>query len=113
MPERGCCTLADPPPIAAGAALIIVQHPRGEPMRFAIDTDAVIGFVHDDLRLRYRTNTEAGSSGSPCFSMGWDLQALHHLGDPAAGPAPFNQGIPVGLNRASIQASGQGALLAS
>lgn len=111
MPERGFLALSDPPPIAPDAALIIVQHPKGDPMRFALDTDAVIGLVHGGLRLRYRTNTEAGSSGSPCFGMEWDLQALHHLGDPAMGTDTFNQGIPVGLIRASIQASGEGALL--
>ena len=111
MPERGWLALRDPPPVAAGAPLIIVQHPDGEPMKFAIDTDAVIGFMHGGLRLRYNTNTKPGSSGSPCFSMGWDLLALHHFGDPAQGPATYNQGVPIGLIRTSIQSRGYGALL--
>lgn len=111
QPERGYLTLPDPPPSAPGSPLIIVQHPQGEPLRFAIDTNAVIGPVHDGLRLRYTTNTERGSSGSPCFSMDWDLLVLHHLGDPAKGPATFNQGVPVDLIRKSIVARGAGAVL--
>ena len=111
VPERGWFQLAEPPPIGEHAALIIVQHPQGDPLRFAIDTDAVIGFVHGGLRLRYNTNTQAGSSGSPCFSLNWDLQALHHLGDPAAGPGTYNQGVPIGLVRQSLLARGAGALL--
>ncbi len=46
---------------------------------------------------RYRTNTDKGSSGSPCFDANWTLVALHHLGDPAYYPenkSAFNQGIP-------------------
>lgn len=111
VPERGFFVLADPPPIAPDAGLIIVQHPGGDPLEFAIDTKSVIGFVHDGLRLRYSTNTKAGSSGSPCFSLTWDLQALHHLGDPAAGPGIYNQGVPIGLIRQSITANGTAGLL--
>ena len=111
VPERGWFALPDPPPLGAHAELIIVQHPQGEPLRFAIDTDAVIGLVHDGLRLRYRTNTQAGSSGSPCFGMDWSLQALHHLGDPAFGAGVFNQGVPIALVRQSILARGAGAHL--
>lgn len=110
-PERGFLRLAPPPPSAPGDPLIIVQHPSGSPMRFAIDTDAVIGMCHDGLRLRYRTNTEGGSSGSPCFSMDWDLLGLHHLGDPARGQSSFNQGVPIGLIRKSIEQRGAVALL--
>lgn len=111
VPERGFLKLADPPPSGSHDPLIIVQHPNGSPLQFALDTDAVIGPVHEGLRLRYRTNTAPGSSGSPCFGMGWDLLALHHLGDPAAGPATYNQGVPVGLIRASILQRGSGNLL--
>lgn len=111
MPDRGFLRLSDPPPSAPDDPLIIVQHPDGDPLRFAIDTDAVIGLIHDGLRLRYRTNTAGGSSGSPCFSMDWDLLALHHLGDPAKASPAFNQGVPVGLIRKSIEKTGARALL--
>ena len=111
VPERGFLRLSDPPPSAKDDPLIIVQHPAGDPMRFAMDTSAIIGAVHDGLRLRYRTNTAAGSSGSPCFSMEWDLLALHHLGDPAAGPPTYNQGVPVGLIRKSIETKNEAKAL--
>ncbi len=111
VPERGFLRLSDPPPSAKDDPLIIVQHPAGDPMRFAMDTSAVIGAVHDGLRLRYRTNTAAGSSGSPCFSMEWDLLALHHLGDPAVGPPTYNQGVPVGLIRKSIETKNEAKAL--
>ncbi|CAN5583697.1 hypothetical protein BH10PSE6_BH10PSE6_20530 [soil metagenome] len=109
---RGFASMAGVP-VQIGEPLIIVQHPRGAPVRIAIDTSAVESYPHDGLRLRYRTNTEAGSSGSPCFNMDLDLVALHHLGDPARTPPTYNQGIPIDLVRASPQARGHGSLLTS
>jgi trypsin-like peptidase len=81
-----------------GDPLIIVQHPEGGPMCVAIDTGGVIGLNGNLTRLRYRTNTEAGSSGSPCFNDGMVAIALHHAGDPNFAPRhmpTFNQGIPL------------------
>jgi hypothetical protein len=101
MPDRGYIRLGTPPPLRVGAPLIIVQHPEGDAIRFAIDTDAVIGMVLGDQRLRYTTATEPGSSGSPCLTMDLDIVALHHLGDPRR-VALFNQGIPIALVRQSI-----------
>ncbi len=105
--------IGTPPPLGQGAPLIIVQHPDGDAIRFAIDTEAVIGLVNQGRRLRYTTNTEPGSSGSPCLSMDLDLVALHHLGDPRQGGARYNQGIPIALVRQSIADSGHAALLGS
>jgi hypothetical protein len=98
-----------PPALQEGAALLIFQHPNGERMKLALDTEAIIGRRHGDLRLRYRTNTEPGSSGSPCFTMDWTLVALHHYGDPAHGSPRFNQGIPIELVRKRIVEQGRGA----
>jgi V8-like Glu-specific endopeptidase len=53
----------------------------------------VIG-LKGTTRVRYRTNTEGGSSGSPCFDADWNLIALHHLGDPNFSTPTYNQGIP-------------------
>jgi V8-like Glu-specific endopeptidase len=51
--------------------------------------------VENNTRVRYRTNTEEGSSGSPCFNQDWELVALHHSGDPNfERPATYNEGIP-------------------
>jgi hypothetical protein len=109
--NRGYVRLVAGPPAAARAALYIVQHCGGKPMMIAQDMEAVIGLVHGGLRLRYKTNTEPGASGSPCFTSDWDLLALHHFGDPAHAPPEYNQGIPSGLLRASIEAAHAGGLL--
>ena len=75
-------------------ALFIVQHPKGAPLKLALDTDAVIGCNAERTRVNYRTNTEPGSSGSPVFNSDWELVALHHSGDPQFVPT-YNQGIPM------------------
>jgi Trypsin-like peptidase domain len=98
-------------PLEKGAPLLIVQHPDGAPMKFALDTDAVIGLNAGHTRLRYSTNTEAGSSGSPCFDMDFLLAALHHYGDPAWQSPKFNQGIPAHLIRQKIESDGLAELL--
>ncbi|MER9743797.1 MULTISPECIES: trypsin-like peptidase domain-containing protein [unclassified Mesorhizobium] len=85
------------PPLPAHGALIIVQHPDSEPVSFALDTDAIIAVNANGTRVRYATNTEHGSSGSPCFDMDWTLLALHHLGDPNWRSPGYNQGVPIGL----------------
>ena len=84
-------------PFPADTALNIAQHPEGEPLKIVLDTEAVIGVNANGTRVRYRTNTEQGSSGSPCFDMDWKLVALHHSGDPnyeELHKPEYNQGIP-------------------
>jgi hypothetical protein len=78
--------------------LFIVQHPQGEPLKLALDDDAIIGLNDNATRVKYETNTESGSSGSPCFNADWELVALHHSGDPNFDPAhkpAYNEGIPM------------------
>lgn len=75
-------------------------------MKLALDTDAVIGRNANRTRIRYKTNTDPGASGSPCFTMDWDLAALHHYGDPAWQQPMFNQGIPIELIRRRIVEKG-------
>lgn len=89
-------------PLPADAPILIVQHPRGSPMKLALDTQAVIGPNGNGTRVRYRTNTDPGSSGSPVFTMDWDLVALHHSGDPNLLNPAFNEGIPIELIRQHI-----------
>jgi hypothetical protein len=79
-------------------ALYIVQHPDGKPMQVALDTQAIMETTRNGTRVRYRTTTERGSSGSPCFGPNWEWVALHHSGDPKyyRGEEPtYNEGIPV------------------
>ncbi len=104
-PKRGFIKISaapspaeQPAAFAAGAPLVIVQHPEGAPLSLAIDTQSVIGLNGNNTRLRYRTNTEEGSSGSPCCTMDLVPIALHHAGDPKSGlryKAQYNQGIPL------------------
>jgi V8-like Glu-specific endopeptidase len=83
--------------------LIIVQHPLGQPMKIALDTSSVIGLNPSGNRLQYKTNTEPGSSGSPCFTIDWKLIAIHGASATAKGGGDVNQGTPIDLVAASIR----------
>jgi len=98
-------------PLAADAPVLIVQHPEGTPMKLALDTQAVLGLNGNGTRIRYRTNTDPGSSGSPVFTMDWDIVALHHYGDPKWKNPLFNQGVPIELIRQRIDKDGFGSAL--
>jgi hypothetical protein len=88
---RGWIKIADHPmELVEGNPLFIVQHPAGGPLKLALDTQAILGLNANQTRVRYRTNTETGASGSPCFNSNWDLVALHH-----SGIVKFNEGIPI------------------
>ncbi len=103
--KRGWMQMPDPDPVFEdGDPLIIYQFPGGRELMMAIDTEAVVGTVWDGMRLRYRNNTEPGSSGSPVFDFGWNLVALHHAGAPGPEPAPYNQGIPIAKIKAYLEA---------
>jgi Trypsin-like peptidase domain/Effector-associated domain 1 len=61
-----------------GDPLFIIQHPQATPLKFAPGSvdDAKVGMN----RVAYTVNTDAGSSGSPCFTSDWTPVALHHWG---------------------------------
>ena len=66
-----------------GDPLNIIQPPRGGLKQIALRNNEVI--VIPDGKpdfLYYTTDTEPGSSGSPCFNDQWELIALHHSGVP-------------------------------
>jgi hypothetical protein len=67
-----------PAPVAAGDHLVVLQHLLGGPvqMRFGQVTA-----VEDGL-IRHTADTEAGSSGSPCFTLDWTLAGIHQGGEP-------------------------------
>ena len=83
--------------------LIIVQHPLGQPMKIALDTSSVIGLNPTGNRLQYKTNTEPGSSGSPCFTIDWKLVAVHGASATDQAGDEVNQGTPIDLVAASIR----------
>jgi len=90
--------------------LYIVQHPAAKPLQLALDTKAVIQVNNNYTRVRYKTNTEAGSSGAPCFNKDWTLVALHHSGDPNFArlhKPQYNQGIPIAAIAALLEQRGK------
>jgi hypothetical protein len=97
--------------------LFILQHPEGGPLKLALNTDAAIGVNGNGTRVRYRTNTKRGSSGSPCFDQNWRLVALHHSGDPMYRPEfpanSWNEGIPFNTIQKHLKGSGREALLSA
>jgi hypothetical protein len=107
-PRRGWLTLPQvAPAFVPKNPLMIAQYPDGKPLKLAVDTDSVIGLNAGGTRVRYATNTDPGSSGSPVFDLDWNLVALHHLGDPAYDhPPAYNQGVPIDKVRARIAANG-------
>jgi len=81
--------------------VFILQHPEGRPLKLALDSESIIALNGNGTRVRYKTNTEPGSSGSPCFNQEWELMAIHHAGDPNF-DFRYNQGIPIGKIRSLL-----------
>lgn len=88
--------------------LFIVQHPQGTPLKLAFDTESIIKLNSNQTVVQYRTNTESGSSGSPCFNIDWQLVALHHSGDPLyeSDQPQFNAGTPLSAIISRLQKRG-------
>lgn len=89
----------------------IIQHPAGRPKEIAIHNN----FVEETLdnHIRYTTDTEGGSSGSPVFDNSWIVVALHH----AAGERKLdgtwknNQGVRIDKIIAKMKSSLSDTLL--
>lgn len=111
--ERGWLDLSSSFNFPAGAPLFILQHPQGDPLQLAFDTNAVLEMNSTNSRVRYKVNTNQGSSGSPCFNQDWELVAMHHSGDPNFDPPhkpEYNEGIPVSQIMRSLTAHGLSSL---
>jgi hypothetical protein len=67
---------------------LILQHPLAAPLNLSAGVVTAINPLHK--RVTYTANTERGSSGSPVFTLGWELVALHHYGEQSG-----NMGIPI------------------
>lgn len=94
-------------PFVKGTPLWILQHPFALPLKLAVDTDGVLQVSADGSRVTYTTNTEGGSSGSPCFSQHLEPVALHHSGDPSYPHiGKMNEGIPLSSVRKLLQQRG-------
>jgi hypothetical protein len=98
------------PALTAGHAFHILEHPDGDPLQLALHTKSILGLNGNGTRVRHRTTTEPGSSGSPCFNGALELVAIHQAGDPLyykGGRPTYNQGIPISKVRSLISARGK------
>jgi V8-like Glu-specific endopeptidase len=82
--------------------IFILGHPEGRPVQLSYASPAGVKETEHHNRVRYQTNTEGGSSGSPVFNRDWRIVALHHASGPTSIPGEFhlqhdkfNQGVPI------------------
>ena len=94
--------LRSPSTITRGERVNVIQHPRGRPKEVAIRSNDVTSVLK--TVVRYRADTEPGSSGSPVFNDTWDLVALHHAGFADGGGRATNEGIRIASIVADLQA---------
>lgn len=65
-----------------GEYLTIIQHPAGGRKQVCVRENKLMKYDDAGMTLWYKTDTVAGSSGSPVFNLSWDVVALHHSGVP-------------------------------
>jgi len=83
--------LRDPQTVTRKERVNIIQHPRGRRKELSLH-DNKVKYIYD-IGIRYTTDTEPGSSGSPVFNNEWDLVALHHAGWSEPNGEATNEGI--------------------
>ena len=67
--------------ILPGQPIMMIEYPDGGAKRYATTNNRLIE-IRDDGFLRYETDTDEGSSGSPDFSDAWEVVGLHHASIP-------------------------------
>jgi hypothetical protein len=83
--------LRDPATVTRHERVNIIQHPRGRSQEVSLH-DNKVTYVYDRV-IRYRADTEPGSSGSPVFNNQWELVALHHAGWAEDDGTATNEGV--------------------
>ncbi|REJ88919.1 MAG: serine protease [Planctomycetota bacterium] len=72
----GFIELSESVVFAEGQPVNVIQHPAGRYKEVALQKNEITDI--SNTVIRYRTDTEPGSSGSPVFDNHWELVALHH-----------------------------------
>jgi len=95
---------------ANGQFLNVVGHPSGRRKEVALQENTITGVFTNVVR--YTADTEPGSSGSPVFTNGWDLVALHHAGGDQAPNGAWlnNEGMRIDRIVADLQANAPAAI---
>ena len=86
------CLIEKEPELGRGYRLNIVQHSRGGPLIYAIRNNFYLGVGANKDFLRYLTDTEGGSSGSPVLNDSWKVIGLHHAATPV--PPEYYASLP-------------------
>ena len=83
----------------------MIGHPSGRRKEVALQENTITGVF--TTVIRYTTDTEPGSSGSPVFTNSWDLVALHHAGGDQAPSGAWlnNEGMRIDRIVADLRAT--------
>lgn len=100
-PKYGRLRFQTTPPIEEARALVIVQHPGGQPKKVSIDDCKVSGLQRtgvgsDPTDFGHLCDTLGGSSGSPVLD--WNtgmVVGLHHFGFKPGSPELVNQAVHI------------------
>jgi V8-like Glu-specific endopeptidase len=89
----GVLPLVEAPVLRKDQLVNIIQHPNGRRKEVALQNNKIDKLFQNTVR--YTTDTEPGSSGSPVFDNLWMLVALHHAGGDVNPQGVFvnNEGI--------------------
>jgi hypothetical protein len=82
-------TPPDPATLRASHPLLVLQYPKGDPLKLALGQS--LGPNGNGTRLRHTVSTLPGSSGSPCLNAKLQVVAIHQAGD----HPDYNAAIPV------------------
>jgi V8-like Glu-specific endopeptidase len=61
-----------------GDGIIIIQHPKGKHKQIVVNDNKMLNNGLYNNFLRYKADSDYGSSGSPAFNLQWELVGIHH-----------------------------------
>lgn len=96
-PQRGFL-VPEPWEFRETQPLFVIQHPSGDPLKFAAGSVTGVNVKPD--RIAHNATTAPGSSGSPVFSSDWKTIGLHHWGG-----ADHNRLVPLDKIAAKLRES--------